>query len=112
MRNKRKKKFSRRSRDKLVTKLVLTAIESIIKYSLRPDLARKTKRLNFPESTKQIVKILQGFRCKMCGRFLDVVNFDHVDDNRSNNHITNCRALCPNCHAKKTRRRNRRVYRT
>jgi len=103
MRKKRKKKLSRISRDDLITKLVLTAIGSVIKYSLRPDLAKKAKRLNFSEPTKQFVKVLQGFRCKMCGRFLDVVNYHHIDGNRANNHISNCQALCPNCHAKKTR---------
>jgi len=104
VRKKRKKKLSRISRDDLITKLVLTAIGSVIKYSLRPDLAKKAKRLNFSEPTKQFVKILQGFRCKMCGRFLDVVDFHHIDWNRMNNHISNCVALCPICHAKLTRR--------
>jgi len=103
MREERKKKFSRRTRDAFVTKLVLTAIRSVIKYSLRPDLARKAKRLYFSELTKQLTLIAQGFRCKMCGRFLDVVDFHHIDGNGANNLLSNCEALCPNCHAKKTR---------
>jgi 5-methylcytosine-specific restriction endonuclease McrA len=32
-----------------------------------------------------------------------VWDYDHIDGNRSNNKISNCQALCPNCHAKKTR---------
>jgi 5-methylcytosine-specific restriction endonuclease McrA len=32
-----------------------------------------------------------------------VWNYDHKNGDRSNNKITNCQALCPNCHAKKTR---------
>jgi len=95
----------------LITKLIAIAIEDIINEKLGVNRPRK----DFSESTKHIILAIQRNRCNNCRRILDVVNFDHVDDNRSNNHITNCRALCPNCHAKKTRRRNRRqqmVYRT
>lgn len=31
-------------------------------------------------------------------------DFDHIDNDRSNNDFSNCQALCPNCHAIKTRR--------
>lgn len=103
MRKRRKKKLSRISRDDLITKLVLTAIGLVIKYSLRPDLARKAKRLHFSELTKQLTLIAQGFRCKMCGRFLDVVDYHHIDGNIANNHISNCEALCANCHRKRHR---------
>jgi len=34
---------------------------------------------------------------------LEVFNFDHIDGDRSNNSFFNCQALCPNCHARKTR---------
>jgi hypothetical protein len=33
----------------------------------------------------------------------DVWDYDHIDENRSHNDFNNCQALCPNCHAKKTR---------
>ena len=84
----------------LIVKLVGIAIESIVKHSLRPKLAKKIKRRHFSESTKLMVRIMQGLRCKMCGRFLDVVDYHHVDGNMANNHISNCVALCPNCHRK------------
>lgn len=80
-------------------------INSLIKYAFRPDLARKTKRLHFSEATKQLTLIAQGFRCKMCGRFLHVVDYHHIDGNTANNHISNCEGLCPNCHARKTRKK-------
>jgi len=31
-------------------------------------------------------------------------DYDHKNGNRSNNKISNCQALCPNCHAKKDKR--------
>ena len=30
-------------------------------------------------------------------------DYDHKNGDRSNNKLSNCQALCPNCHAKKTR---------
>ena len=32
-----------------------------------------------------------------------VWDYDHKNGDRSNNKLINCQALCPNCHAKKTR---------
>ena len=98
----RKRSTARNNEFKI--KLVKMILNSLIKYVFRPDLARKTKRLYFSELTKQLTLIAQGFRCKICGRFLDVVDFHHIDGNRSNNSLSNCEALCPNCHAKKTRK--------
>jgi len=75
-----------------------------IAYSLdsRP---RIKKRKKFSKSVKNAVLIMQGFRCNICGKFLSIINFDHIDRNRGNNSISNCQALCPNCHAMKTRMR-------
>jgi len=101
---KRRKRNSHK-KDDFKIKLAKMVISSLIKYAFRLDLARKTKRLYFSELTKQLTLIAQGFRCKMCGRFLDVVDFHHIDGNRSINHITNCEAICPNCHAKITRQK-------
>lgn len=39
----------------------------------------------------------------LCDFPADIWDFDHKDGNRSNNSPGNCQALCPNCHAKKTR---------
>jgi len=62
------------------------------------------KRRNFSHLVKQIILTIQGYRCKKCNSILIYPNFDHTDGNRSNNDISNCQALCPNCHAKKTRK--------
>jgi len=63
-----------------------------------------TKRRQFTKLTKQKVLIQQDFRCKSCKNSLEFPEFDHVDGNSSNSDISNCQALCPNCHAKKTRK--------
>ncbi|MEX0639545.1 MAG: HNH endonuclease signature motif containing protein [Nitrosopumilaceae archaeon] len=62
------------------------------------------ERRGFSSSVKHQVLRQQDHRCNECNRVLDVVDYDHIDGNRSNNEISNCQALCPNCHAKKSRR--------
>ncbi len=64
------------------------------------DLTRK----HFSESDKENVLRKQNHRCIECNRVLDVVDFDHIDADKTNNDISNCQALCPNCHAKKSRK--------
>ena len=71
------------------------------------DKKGKLKRKGFPKTTQEITLIKQAYRCNACNNNLDKINFDHIDGNRSNNSITNCQALCLNCHAKKTRERNK-----
>ena len=67
----------------------------------------KLKRMSFSQTTQEITLIKQDDRCNMCKNKLDEVNFDHIDEDRSNNSSSNCQALCPNCHAKKTRKRKK-----
>lgn len=59
---------------------------------------------HFPDSIKKEVLKRQDYECNVCKRLLNVVDYDHIDGNRSNNDVSNCQALCPNCHAEKTRR--------
>jgi len=66
---------------------------------------QKTSRRQFSKLTKQKTLIKQNFRCNLCLKPLDQIDFHHIDGNNSNNYISNCEALCPNCHAKKTRKR-------
>jgi len=64
----------------------------------------RRKRRQFSKLTKQKVLIQQNFRCVSCHNHLEIADFDHIDGINSNNDISNCQALCPNCHAKKTRK--------
>lgn len=76
----------------------------IVEKSMSKPKARK----NFSKATKEIVLKIQKNKCKDCGRKSKNWDFDHIDGDSSNNSLNNCQALCPNCHAKKTRNFNNR----
>lgn len=76
-----------------------------VRELIREGINTKKPRRGFSETIKSGVLILQNNRCNYCQRVLDVINFDHIDGNRANNSYFNCQALCPNCHAMKTRRK-------
>ena len=65
---------------------------------------RKANRRQFPKLTKQKTLVRQNFCCNSCRNPLEEVEFHHKNGNRVDNRLENCEALCPNCHAKKTRR--------
>ena len=60
-------------------------------------------RKGFSEKTKETVLRRQNHRCSDCKKLSTTLDFDHIDGDRSNNSQANCQALCPNCHAYKTR---------
>ena len=64
------------------------------------------KRKPFSKLTKEKTLEHQKNKCKKCGKKSAVWDFDHKDGKKSNNDVSNCQALCPNCHAKKTRKKN------
>ena len=64
---------------------------------------RSKKRRYFPADVKREVLKDQNYKCAICKRSAGVWDYDHINGNRSDNDISNCQALCPNCHAKKTR---------
>ena len=61
------------------------------------------KRQYFPTYVKQNVIRKQHYKCAICKKSVGLWDYDHKDGKRSNNDPSNCQALCPNCHAKKTR---------
>ena len=67
------------------------------------DKSKPANRKPFSEQTKKKVLEYQQNRCKLCGEKSKIWDFDHINGDRSNNSVSNCQALCPNCHAKKTR---------
>lgn len=65
----------------------------------------KVDRKRFRKWTKLTVLIWQNNLCKICSTDLaGIAEFDHIDGDSTNNDISNCQALCPNCHTKKTRK--------
>jgi len=83
-------------------------LELASSFLLLADKATKSKkdaRRYFSRLVKQKVLIRQDFCCNLCLKPLDNADFHHIDGDRSNNNIWNCEALCPNCHAKKTRKK-------
>jgi len=71
---------------------------------IEKDMSKSKTRRNFPKSTKEIVLNEQKNKCKDCGKKSKNWDFDHIDGDSSNNSLNNCQAMCPNCHAKKTRK--------
>jgi len=63
----------------------------------------KVHRKVFSILTKQKILIRQNFCCNECGKYSELLQFHHKNGNRADNRLENCEALCPNCHAKKTR---------
>jgi len=86
--------------ESFVSKKTKRLLKELLKEYLRTNKLRR----DFPKSVKNLVSDSQNYRCNYCKTRLDVVNFDHIDGDRSNNSILNCQALCPNCHARKTRK--------
>jgi 5-methylcytosine-specific restriction endonuclease McrA len=64
------------------------------------------ERQQFSDAVKESILSKQHHKCAHCRRILHVVDWDwdHKIGDRSNNSESNCQALCPNCHAIKTRR--------
>jgi len=62
------------------------------------------KRKKFSKKTRKAVLERQNYRCKICGAVLDVYDLDHNDGNKWNNDISNCQAICPTCHRRKSKK--------
>jgi len=80
---------------------------------LEKSMAKPTTRKSFAKSIKNQVLRSQDKKCKDCGNKSDVFDYDHIDNNSSNNSLKNCQALCPACHARKTRnikKKNRKLF--
>ncbi len=83
--------------------LGILIILGMIMFARRSAETRYRERSHFPSYMRKDVLSKQGYKCAVCKKSAGVWDFDHIDGDRSNNDIKNCQALCPNCHAKKTR---------
>jgi hypothetical protein len=86
-----------------VTGIAILLIFAIIIAAVWRLTHRRKKRQYFSSDVKRKVLKNQDYKCANCKKSAGVWDYDHHDGDRSNNDISNCQALCPNCHAKKTR---------
>ena len=68
----------------------------------RGDNGKGGIRRGWTEDEKESVRNRQGGVCNKCGRHPPRWEYHHRDGNRSNNNLSNCEGLCPNCHSVKT----------
>ncbi|MBA2267576.1 MAG: HNH endonuclease, partial [Nitrosopumilus sp.] len=81
----------------LATGIVLNTLKKLKKSTNK---ARK----GFSQVTRERILRKQNDRCIYCRKNLTVIDYHHKNGNRSDNRENNCQALCPNCHAIKTRK--------
>jgi hypothetical protein len=87
----------------IISLLFLMIIGGLLMCLFRALKKRKKKRRLFTAQTKRIVLKSQKFKCLICRTNVGIWDYDHKDGNRGNNKLSNCQALCPICHAKKSR---------
>ena len=80
------------------------SVLGLVAFRRRNKRKKSRERKGFPNHVKQSILRKQDHKCAHCRRILNVVDWDHKNGDRSNNHENNCQALCPNCHAIKTRK--------
>ena len=88
----------------LLTSFVIYAIIQTEKKQHKERMVYLTRE-PFSELVKQSTLQNQDGKCNMCNMSLSnyVIEYDHIDNDRTNNQLSNCQALCINCHSKKMR---------
>jgi hypothetical protein len=87
----------------VIISLLFLVLIGLLTWLLRSlENGRKRRRL-FTAQTKRLVLKSQNFKCLICRTNVGIWDYDHKDGNRGNNKQSNCQALCPTCHAKKSR---------
>ena len=88
----------------LLTSFVIYAIIQIEKKQHKGRMVYLTRE-PFSELVKQTTLQNQDGKCNMCNMSLsnNVIEYDHIDNDKTNNQLSNCQALCINCHSKKIR---------
>jgi hypothetical protein len=89
--------------EKVFLFIIIGGIVYLIHKEFTKRYGKHRERQYFPASVKEDTIRKQHHKCAICKRGTSVWDFDHKDGNRSNNRPSNCQALCPTCHAKKTR---------
>jgi hypothetical protein len=84
--------------------VILALIIAAITWKFKHRRGKHKERHPFPDLVKEKVLEKLHHRCANCNRVLNVIDWHHRNGDRSDNRESNCVALCPNCHAIKTRR--------
>jgi len=81
----------------------LMAFLTINEYKSKSRSRTKNRpRRGWNEIEKEKVRNRQDGKCNKCGKIPPRWHYDHKDGDRSNNSMSNCQGLCPNCHDVKT----------
>jgi len=83
--------------------LLFLILIGLLTWLLQTLKHRTRKRKSFSIQTRNLVLKNQKFKCSICRMNVGIWDYDHKDGNRGNNKASNCQALCPICHAKKSR---------
>ena len=88
----------------LLTSIVIYAIIQTEKKQYKGRMVYLTRE-PFSELVKQTTLQNQDGKCNMCNMSLSnyVIEYDHIDNDKTNNQLSNCQVLCINCHSKKLR---------
>ena len=88
----------------LLTSIVIFGIIQIEKNQHKKRMVYLTRE-PFSELVKQTTLQNQDGKCNMCNMSLSnyVIEYDHIDNDKTNNQLSNCQVLCINCHSKKLR---------
>jgi hypothetical protein len=82
--------------------LIIIAVVWKLKHRGRTRSPKERQDFSEPVKVKTLEK--QGHRCADCNKVLPILDWHHRNGDRSDNRESNCLALCPNCHANRTRR--------
>ena len=82
----------------IITVIIFKTTKFKSKYVRHNDVSRR----GWNEIEKEQVRNRQGGKCANCHRIPPRWEYHHRDGNRSNDSLSNCVGLCPNCHSVKT----------
>lgn len=82
-----------------ITALIIRDKKSKLKSAI---YNRPIPRRGWTEEEKERVRNRQDGKCVSCHRIPPRWEYHHRDGNRSNNSLSNCEGLCPNCHSVET----------
>jgi len=78
-------------------------IAEILLRIIEKSMSKPTTRRRFSKFVMKKTLQLQNNKCNICHKKFKEYDFDHRDGDSSNNSLSNCQALCLECHRKKNR---------